>query len=418
LDKVRRGEIKRHIIAMPPRHLKSLCVSIAFPAFLLGHDPTLRIIAASYSDSLAVAHSNDFRRLVHSKEYKRLFPNTCIDPTKNTESEVRTTQRGFRLATSVGGALTGRGGQLIIIDDPIKPDDAASEIARRRVIDWYEKTVTSRLDDKGEGAIILVMQRLHVDDLAGHLLEAGGWDHLALPAVAEIEEEISLGRGRVHIRRQGELLFPARESQAVLDQLKRDMGTHAFSAQYQQQPVPVGGGMIQWSWFKFYTGKLPAAEETVISWDTAMKATELSDYSVGTVWGRFADQYALLDLVRGKYAYPELKRVIMQTSGKYPDAKILIEDAGSGTSLIQDLQSEGVTVHANRPIGDKVVRMSAQTARIEEGRVLLPESASWLEEFRSEVMAFPNGRHDDQVDSLAQALAWFTKPKRRTLVFG
>jgi predicted phage terminase large subunit-like protein len=176
--------------------------------------------------------------------------------------------------------------------------------------------------------------------------------------------------------------------------------------------------MIQWSWFKFYTGKLPAAEETVISWDTAMKATELSDYSVGTVWGRFADQYALLDLVRGKYAYPELKRVIMQTSGKYPNAKILIEDAGSGTSLIQDLQSEGVTVHANRPIGDKVVRMSAQTARIEEGRVLLPESASWLEEFRSEVMAFPNGRHDDQVDSLAQALAWFTKPKRRTLVFG
>jgi predicted phage terminase large subunit-like protein len=403
---------------MPPRYLKSLCVSIAFPAFLLGHDPTLRIIAASYADSLAVAHSNDFRRLVHSKEYKRLFPNTCIDPTKNTESEVRTTQRGFRLATSVGGALTGRGGQLIIIDDPIKPDDAASEIARRRVIDWYEKTVTSRLDDKGEGAIILVMQRLHVDDLAGHLLDAGGWDYLGLPAVAEIEEEISLGRGRVHIRRPGELLFPARESQAVLDQLKRDMGTHAFSAQYQQQPVPVGGGMIQWSWFKFYTGKLPAAEETVISWDTAMKATELSDYSVGTVWGRFDDRYALLDLIRGKYAYPELKRIVMQTSRKYPNAKILIEDAGSGTSLIQDLQSEGEPVHANRPVGDKVVRMSAQTARIEEGRVLLPESASWLEEFRSEVMAFPNGRHDDQVDSLAQALAWFNKPKRRTLVFG
>jgi hypothetical protein len=206
LDKVRRGEIKRLIIAMPPRYLKSLCVSIAFPAFLLGHDPTLRIIAASYADSLAVAHSNDFRRLVHSKEYKRLFPNTCIDPTKNTESEVRTTQRGFRLATSVGGALTGRGGQLIIIDDPIKPDDAASEIARRRVIDWYEKTVTSRLDDKGEGAIILVMQRLHVDDLAGHLLDAGGWDYLGLPAMAEIEEEIPLGRGRVHIRRPGELL--------------------------------------------------------------------------------------------------------------------------------------------------------------------------------------------------------------------
>src|SRR3954469_11179013 len=393
LDKVRRGESKRLIIAMPPRYLKSLCVSIAFPAFLLGHDPSLRIIAASYAESLAVAHSNDFRRLVQSKEYKRLFPKTCIDPAKNTESEVRTTQRGFRLATSVGGALTGRGGQFIIIDDPIKPDDAASEIARRRVIDWYEKTLTSRLDHKSEGAIILVMQRLHVDDLAGHLLEAGGWDYLGLPAIAEIEEEIPLPRDRVHIRRPGELLFPARECQAVLDQLKRDMGTHAFSAQYQQQPVPLGGGMVQWCWFKFYTGKLPEPEETVISWDTASKATELSDYSVGTVWGRFADQYVLLDLVRGKYAYPELKRVVMQTSGKYPNAKILIEDAGSGTSLIQDLHAEGVPVQAIPPRGDKVVRMSAQTARIEEGRVYLPESALWLQDFRSEVMAFPNGRH-------------------------
>ena len=418
LDKVRRGESKRLIIAMPPRYLKSLCVSIAFPAFLLGQDPTLRIIAASYADSLAVAHSNDFRRLVQSKEYKRLFPKTCIDPAKNTESEVRTTKRGFRLATSVAGALTGRGGQLIIVDDPIKPDDAASDLARRRVIDWYEKTLTSRLDNKSEGAIILVMQRLHVDDLAGHLLEAGGWDYLGLPAIAEIEEEIPLPRGRVHVRRPGELLFPARESQAVLDQLKREMGTQAFSAQYQQQPVPLGGGMIQWCWFKFYTGKLPEPEETVISWDTASKKTELSDYSVGTVWGRFADQYVLLDLVRGKYAYPELKRVVMQTSGKYPNAKVLIEDAGSGTSLIQDLHADGVRVQAIRPLGDKIVRMSAQTARIEEGRVHLPESASWLEEFRSEVMAFPNGRHDDQVDSLAQALAWFTQPKRPTLVFG
>jgi predicted phage terminase large subunit-like protein len=126
----------------------------------------------------------------------------------------------------------------------------------------------------------------------------------------------------------------------------------------------------------------------------------------------------LLDLVRGKYAYPDLKRVVMQTSGKYPNAKILIEDAGSGMSLIQDLRAEGIPVQAIRPFADKVVRMSAQTARIEKGRVHLPESASWLEEFRSEVMAFPNGRHDDQVDSLAQALAWFTKPKRPTLAFG
>jgi predicted phage terminase large subunit-like protein len=150
---------------------------------------------------------------------------------------------------------------------------------------------------------------------------------------------------------------------------------------------------------------------------TAEVVSGYADYSVGTVWGRFDDQYALLDLVRGKYTYPELKRIVMQTLGKYPNAKLLIEDAGSGTSLIQDAVG-GLSVHANRPVGDKVVRMSAQTARIEEGRVLLPESAPWLEEFRSEVMAFPNGRHGDQVDSLAQALAWFIKSKRRMLAFG
>ena len=236
------------------------------------------------------------------------------------------------------------------------------------------------------------MQRLHVDDLAGHLLEAGGWDYLGLPAIAEIEEEIPLARGCVHIRRPGELLFPARESQAVLDQLKREMGTPAFSAQYQQQPVPVGGGMIQWSWFKFYAGTLPAPEETVISWDTASKNTELSDYSVGTVWGRFADQYVLLDLVRGKYAYPELKRVVMQTSGKYPNAKILVEDAGSGTSLIQDLHAEGIPVQAIRPLGDKIVRMSAQTARIEEGRVYLPDQ---LPGWKSFVPRLWHSRTDD-----------------------
>jgi predicted phage terminase large subunit-like protein len=419
LEKVRRGESKRLIITMPPRHLKSVTVSIAFPAFLLGHDPSIRIIAASYAESLAAAHSNDFRRVIQSEEYKRLFPNTRIDPAKNTETEVRTRQRGFRLATSVGGTMTGRGGQLIIIDDPLKPDEAASEVARRRAIDWYEKTVTSRLDHKGEGAIILVMQRLHVDDLAGHLLEAGGWDYLGLPAIAEIEEEIPLTRGRVHHRRPGELLFPNRESITVLDQLKREMGSYAFSAQYQQQPVPTGGGLIEWEWFKFYEegGLPPWRDEIVISWDTASKSTQLSDYSVGTVWARYGDKYALLDIIRGKYAYPELRRIVMSTAAKYENPKILIEDAGSGIALYQDLKTENIQVHAIRPGGDKIMRMSAQTARIEEGRVFLPKSAPWLKAFRDEVVAFPYGKHDDQVDSLAQALACFTRSVQK-LCFG
>ena len=175
--------------------------------------------------------------------------------------------------------------------------------------------------------------------------------------------------------------------------------------------------MIQWSWFQFYQAPPPQVEEIVISWDTASKATELSDYSVGTVWKSLADRYALLNVVRGKYPYPELKRMVMKTAAQYAHPKILIEEAGSGISLIQDLQAEGVSVEAIRPIGDKIVRMSAQTARIEERRVFLPESAPWLKDFQNELLAFPNGRHDDQVDSLAQALAWLTKPKRPQLMF-
>jgi hypothetical protein len=184
----------------------------------------------------------------------------------------------FPPGNSVGGPLTGRGGQLIIIDDPMKPDEVPSELARTRVIDWYEKTLTSRIDNKSEGAIILVMQRLHIDDLAGHLLTSGRWDYLELSAVAEIEERIPLGRGRIKVRRPGELLFPAREPLAVLERQKREMGTYAFSA-------------------------------------------ELSDYSVGTVWGRFGDEYALLDLVRGKYGYPELKRMVIKTAAWWPTQK-------------------------------------------------------------------------------------------------
>jgi hypothetical protein len=184
----------------------------------------------------------------------------------------------------VGGVLTGRGGDLIIIDDPLKPEDAMSDTVRKRVIEWCGSTLFSRLDDKEHGAIVLVMQRLHVDDLAGHFLQQGGWTHLSLPAIAETDERIEIGPGKYHGRRTSELLHATRESQATLDGIKKDMGSAMFSAQYQQAPVPAGGNMIKWHWFGWYEPDLLRIqfEKIVISWDTAMKATELSDYSVGT----------------------------------------------------------------------------------------------------------------------------------------
>jgi hypothetical protein len=230
--------------------LKSFCASVAFPAFQLGHDPTRRVICVSYSGELARKHSNDCRALMASSKFRRLFKNTRISASKDTELEVMSTERGFRLATSVGGTLTGRAGNLIIIDDPMKPQDAHSRAARGNLLQWYSNTLLSRLDNKARDAIIVVMQRLHSDDLVGHLLREGGWTHLNLPAIAEVEEQIQLGPNRFHVRKVGDLLHSERESQAVLDQIKRSMGLSEFTAQFQQAPVPPGGNMVKWAWFR------------------------------------------------------------------------------------------------------------------------------------------------------------------------
>ncbi len=176
LSEVMRGRTRRLIITVPPRSLKSICASVALPAFALGHDPSRRIICVSYSEGLARKHANDCRALMRSDLYRRIFPATRISPAKDTETEVMTTARGSRLATSVGGTLTGRGGNLLIIDDPLKPQDAHSESARESLKQWYSNTLLSRLDHKTEGSIIVVMQRLHPDDLVGHLLEQGRLD--------------------------------------------------------------------------------------------------------------------------------------------------------------------------------------------------------------------------------------------------
>jgi hypothetical protein len=192
LQKVVDGKTTRLIINIPPRNLKSLCASVALPAFLLGRDPIQKIICVSYSDELATKFSNDCRAVMRSQWYRQTFPRTRIDRGKDSEAEFRTTQRGYRLATSVGGTLTGRGGDVIIIDDPIKPQDAQSKSIRDKTIQWYENTLLSRLDDKVHGAIVIVMQRLHLDDLSGHLLERGGFEHLCLPAIAEQGEIAAL----------------------------------------------------------------------------------------------------------------------------------------------------------------------------------------------------------------------------------
>ncbi len=236
LNRCAKREITRLLILIPPRSLKSMMASVAFPAYLLGQNPSAKVIAVSYSHDLSTKFSNDTRSIIKSDWYGDLFPHTVISQYKDTQSDFETTAHGARYATSVGGPLTGLGSDFIIIDDPLKANEAHSENARKNVNDWYDKTVLTRLNNPKQGVIIIVMQRLHVDDLAGHLIEQGGWTVLKIPAFAETDAVYELGDGKTYTFKTGELLHPARLGQKQLDERRASMGTAAFYAQYQQAP--------------------------------------------------------------------------------------------------------------------------------------------------------------------------------------
>jgi predicted phage terminase large subunit-like protein len=402
LDRVRNGEIRRLIVNMPPRSLKSITTSVAFPAFVLGHDPTQRIICASYSGELASKLSNDFRALLGSAWYRSIFPETRIG-FKDSETEIELTHRGSRLATSVGGTLTGRGGNIVIIDDPLKPGDALSETRRRAVNEWFPNTVLSRLDDKRTGAIIIVMQRVHMDDLTGYVLDrSDDWTVLSLPAIAEADGTYSLPRGKTYFRAQGEVLAPEREPLSELERLRTELGSDLFSAQYQQAPVPPGGAMIKRDWVRRYK-ELPIGKYIVQSWDTASKGGPDNDLSVCTTWLFHGIQFYLVDVWRGRVDYPALKAKVAELAHKHHSHQVLIEETGTAIGLLAELKSvrglKGV-----KPEHDKKTRMSIASAQFEAGQVYFPERAPWLAELEAELFAFPGSRHDDQVDSISQAI--------------
>lgn len=411
---------RRLIINLPPRHLKSLIGSIALPAWLLGHHPSMQIICASYGAELASKLSRDCRTVLESPWYQEVFPGTRLD--RYAVNELTTTAQGFRMATSVDGVLTGRGADLIIIDDPLKPDEASSDTHRQRANDWYDGTLYSRLNDKRTGRILLIMQRLHENDLSGHLLGQGGWESLVLPAIAEQDEHhvltTRMGKQRVG-RKAGEALHPARESLEVLANIRKTIGEYNFAGQYQQIPAPREGGMVKRAWFKQYTeAQLPPKFDLILqSWDTANKTTELSDYSVCTTWGLRGEHIYLLHVARKKLDYPNLKRAVREQALLHRAETVLIEDKASGTQLIQELTYEGMhSVKKYQPDGNmnKQMRLHAQTGVIENGFVHLPAKAEWLDLYVHEVTTFPNGKHDDQVDSTAQALHWLKTSRKPT----
>jgi predicted phage terminase large subunit-like protein len=414
LTAVREGKSRRLIINLPPRHLKSLMASIAFPAWCLGQDPSVQILCVSYAQDLADKLARDCPSIMLSPWYQRIFRTRSAH--RQAVQEFITTRQGYRLATSTGGVLTGRGADIILIDDPLKPDEALSDAQRKTANDWFSHTLYSRLNDKRSGAIVIIMQRLHEDDLVGHVLAQEPWEVVCFPAIAEADEvhEIETIWGpRCLRRRQGEALHPEREPLDTLERIRRTIGEYNFAGQYQQSPAPLGGGLVKVEWFKRYReNELPERFDRIVqSWDTANKASELSDFSVCTTWGLKGKNLYLLSVFRRRLEYPDLKRAVRDQQNLFEANRVLIEDKASGTQLIQELIADGChAVTRYQPDCDKIMRMHAQTAIIENGFVYIPESASWLAEYLPEMTVFPKGKHDDQVDSTAQFLDWFKKP--------
>src|SRR5277367_6234369 len=345
LTEVREGKIRRLIINLPPRHLKSLLASIAFPAWCLGHDPTAQILCVSYAQELADKLARDCRSIMMSRWYRQIF-STRLAAHRQAVQEFITTRQGYRLATSTGGVLTGRGADIILIDDPLKPEEALSESQRQAANDWYDHTLYSRQNDKRRGAIVTIMQRLHEDDLIGHLLAQEDWEVLSFPAIAE-EDEVhrieTIWGPRRFTRRRGEALHPDREPLETLEHIRRTIGEYNFAGQYQQSPAPLGGGLVKAEWFKrCRQSELPEQFDRIVqSWDTANKASELSDYSVCTTWGIKSKHLFLLSVFRRRLEYPDLKRAVREQQNLLQASAVLIEDKASGTQLIQGWIADG-----------------------------------------------------------------------------
>jgi len=420
LMRVYNGETTRLVINLPPRSLKSLVVSVALVAWWLGRNPTRQIIVISYSNELAAELHRQFRMIIDSDWYRALFPKMRV--AKDTGTELVTTAGGGRYATSVGGTLTGRGGHVVIVDDPQKPGDVMSDAVRNQVINWFGETLVSRLNDPERGPVIVLQQRLHEDDLSGYLLAQGTWDHFALPAFAVEDCEIPLVNGETFIRRRDDVLHPERQSRESLERLKVEMGSFAFAAQYQQQPVPVEGNLIRAKWFRRYDQLPPADDDLRIyqSWDFANTIGGGSDFSACISAQEFKGDLYISDAFRGQLEAPDLRRMIEALAARSNPSAILFEQDRLGLALLQLFEADRPAGMV-RPIGippqvSKLDRLAAAAINIEGGHVYLPNEAPWLVDLMVEVLAAPSGKHDDLVDALAQLINWaFTRPRRPKL---
>jgi predicted phage terminase large subunit-like protein len=391
LERVERGECKRLMLFAPPRHGKSMLTSEFFPAWFFGRNPDKYIIHATYAQDLA----DDWGRKVRNQLADDIFPFPDCQLSQDSASQKKfvTTRGGSYFGLGVGGAATGRGAHLLLIDDPIKGrEEADSETIRRKLKDWYKAVAYTRL--MPDAAVVIMLTRWHYDDLAGWLLREHareGWEVISFPAISGDKQA----------------LWPDFYPYDRLMEIKDQLGSRDWSALYQQEPAPDEGSIFDLGWFRRYEVAPNTPDMIIHSWDTGTKDEDIHDPSALTVWHVFGNAIYLVDVFLSRVQFPGLRRATESFAVRdNPDA-ILIEDKGSGQQLIQVLKEESaLPVIAIEPVKSKTIRAQGVSWMVEAGRVFLPAKAPWLIDFETEVAAFPVAPHDDQVDSMTQALKW------------
>jgi predicted phage terminase large subunit-like protein len=410
LEKVESGAIKRLMVFMPPRHGKSLTSSCLFPAWFLGRNPKKSIIAASYGADLAEDFGRRTRNLMSDPLHAAIFPRCTLSVDSTAQRRFETTAGGCYYAVGRGGAITGRGADLLLLDDVLKDsEEARSENVRRSMHDWFQHVVYTRLAPGG--ALVLIQTRWHSDDLAGRLLREHAnekWQVINMPAIAEVDDDF---------RKAGEALWPEKFPLEVLKIIRVAVGGSAWDSLYRQQPSAAEGAVFNREWWRCFREQ-PACKRIVQSWDTAYKSGAENDYSVCTTWGVTDNGYYLLWVWRDRVEFPQLKKRMHWLAEQWKPAQILVEDRASGQSLIQELKhSTCLPIIPIKVDSDKMSRAQSVTPLIEAGRVFLPESAPWLTDYLDEMAGFPTATHDDCVDSTTQALNYMRHEPQNTVAF-
>jgi predicted phage terminase large subunit-like protein len=401
---------KRLIICIPPRATKSKLISVLFACWCWAKDPSLSFIFTSYSDSLSTEFSIARRALLQSPWFQQTFPNKVLFAAdQNQKTQYQNTAFGQMIATSMTGTVAGKGGDFVIVDDALSPEQSYSDPEREAANRAFDNTFRSRLNEPERGVIINVQQRLHQQDLCGHLQETepGIWTELVLPMVCEVDTEIRFPiSGKKMLRRAGDLLQPERFGPQWVEREKL-IGSYRWNSQYQQHPAPPGGAIFRTSWFQRYELLPHKQDHCIISLDTAYSVKKSADYSVASVWIANETGFYLAFVYRDRIEYPQLKQATENLAAFWHPSCILIEAKGSGESLLQSLKQESsLPVIGVKPDVDKISRAHAVTALFESGRVHLPKFAPWLADYEQELELFPYGANDDMVDSTTQALTY------------